>query len=101
MSMAGGGWVLEQPSLPINAMKMTKRSRCRMAGLLTFGQLLDFLLGHALNPRQEALHLPLRGVIGEDELLRLRAVGDIGDPVVEARRPPPHHRQSAEPHALP
>src|SRR5207247_10602865 len=63
--------------------------------------LLSFSRGPAMHTRQESLDLPLRGMIGQDQLLRLRALGDVGDPVIEARRPPPHHRQAAETHPLP
>src|SRR5206468_8584047 len=69
--------------------------------LLSLAELFDFLLGETLDAGQETLHLPLRGVIGQDQLLRLRALGDVGDPVVEARRPPPHDGQPTEAHPLP
>src|SRR4029434_3597370 len=57
-------------------------------------------LAHGVNAGEQALHLPLRGVIGEDEFLGLGAVDDVSDPVIEARSSAPCHGEAAAPHAL-
>src|SRR5256886_5350319 len=61
---------------------------------LALRKLLDFLLRHRLQARQKGFHLPLRHVIGEDELLRLRP-DDVGHPVIQARRAPPLNGEPA------
>ena len=68
---------------------------------LPLRELLDFLLGEAVDAREERLHLALGGVVREDQLAGLRAVDDVGDPVVEARRSAPRDGDAALPHAFP
>src|ERR1051325_5326427 len=62
------------------------RSERARARPLVLRELLDLLARHRLAAREEALHLPLGGVVGEDQLLGAAAVGDVGDPVVEVGR---------------
>src|SRR2546426_1434498 len=64
---------------------------------LALRELPDFLLRHRLQPRQKGFHLPLRRVIGQDDVLRLR-LDDVGHPVVQARRAPPGNGEPAERH---
>ena len=71
------------------------------AVVLALGELLDFLLGEAVDAREQRLHLALGRVVREDQLPGLRAVDDVGDPVIEARRSPPRDRDAALPHAFP
>src|SRR6266513_2047827 len=62
-------------------------------------ELLDLLLRQGLQAGQEGLHLPLARVVGEDQLLRVRAVGDVGHPVVEIRRSAPDDGDATHAHA--
>src|SRR2546421_7358718 len=62
-------------------------------------ELLDLLLRQGLQAGQEGLHLPLARVVGEDQLLRVRAVGDVGHPVVEIRRSAPDDGDTTHAHA--
>src|SRR6266513_1252718 len=62
-------------------------------------ELLDLLLRQGLQAGQEGLYLPLARVVGEDQLLRVRAVGDVGHPVVEIRRSAPDDGDATHAHA--
>src|SRR2546429_9958069 len=55
---------------------------------LALRKLLDFLLRHRLQARQKGFHLPLRHVIGEEELLPFRP-DDVGHPVIQSPPAPP------------
>src|SRR5438046_2899987 len=70
-----------RPSLTPNRIWRADEARGRRE--LALGELLDVLAGQGLQPRHERLDLSLGGMVGEDELLRPRAVDDVGDPVVE------------------
>src|SRR5262249_18995090 len=61
----GGACVLPPPAAP--ARMATPITRCRSQDMdvsLSLGQLFDFFLRQSLDPREEALHLPFRGVVG-------------------------------------
>src|SRR5438445_4496419 len=62
-----------------------RSDRWRCEGL-ALRQLLDILARKRLQAGEEALHLPLGGVVREDELLRAASVRDVGDPIVEVGR---------------
>src|SRR3989442_1136519 len=73
------------------------RSSSRALALREF---LDLLLRHRLQPRQKAFHLPLRRVISQDEVFRLRLrPEDVGHPVVQTRRASPDDGETADPQA--
>src|SRR5262245_3965107 len=82
---------------PSAACSPERASRERLA----LGELLDLLLGHALDTRQQGLDLPLGGVISQDQFLGLRSGHDVGHPVVETRRAPPGHGETVETHPSP
>ena len=56
------------------------RGLWRRRATLALGELLDFFLRQALDAGEETLHPALGGVIGQDQLLRLGAIHDVGAP---------------------
>src|SRR5258708_2451511 len=89
-------WVPRRRSAP--SMLRAGFSRLRLVAS-ALRDLLDLLLRQGLHAGEARFPPPLARVVGEDELLRARAVDDVGHPIVEVRRSAPGDRDAREAHA--